>query len=75
MEQQEDFGFTRRHDNVLKKLLTVDNERTPDKGTIYNDEQQLRFSSKVQSFSYNIACIILSFFFSFIPCVIMSNSK
>ncbi|KAL6262404.1 hypothetical protein P5V15_007491 [Pogonomyrmex californicus] len=43
--EDEDFGFAKRTDNVLRKALTVGNERTH-KNTIHNDEQRICSPSK-----------------------------
>ncbi|XP_011643676.1 uncharacterized protein LOC105431284 [Pogonomyrmex barbatus] len=50
--EDEDFGFAKRTDNVLRKALTVGNERTH-KNTIHNDEQRICSPSKV---GFLLAC-------------------
>jgi len=44
--EDEDFGFAKRTDNVLKKVFTVSNEQTH-KDTIHNIEQLICSPSKV----------------------------
>ncbi|KAH0946745.1 hypothetical protein HN011_006472 [Eciton burchellii] len=39
--EDEDFGFTRRKDNALKKVLVVNNEHTDDAVKFRNDEQRI----------------------------------
>ncbi|XP_050466619.1 uncharacterized protein LOC126859385 [Cataglyphis hispanica] len=44
--ENEDFGFARRSDNVLRMIHTVSNEQMHDNNTIRNDEQRICSSSK-----------------------------
>jgi len=46
--EDEDFGFTRRKDNALKKVLVVNSEQT-DAGKFRNDEQRICSPPKVGS--------------------------
>lgn len=45
--ENEDFGFARRTDNVLRKIRTVSNEQMDNKNIIRNDEQRICSSFKV----------------------------
>jgi len=47
--EDEDFGFTRRKDNALKKVLVVNNEYTDDAAKLRNDEQRICSPPKVGS--------------------------
>ncbi|XP_070166641.1 uncharacterized protein [Polyergus mexicanus] len=44
--ENEDFGFARRSDNVLRMMHAVSNEQTIDNNTIRNDEQRICSPSK-----------------------------
>lgn len=44
--EDEDFGFTKRTDNVLKKV-TVSNEKADDRRTVCHDEQRICSPPKV----------------------------
>lgn len=44
--EDEDFGFAKRTDNVLKKILTISNEQTR-KDTVHNVEQLICSPPKV----------------------------
>lgn len=45
--EDEDFGFTRRTDNVLKNVFTVGNEKSDDKGMICKGEKLICSLPKV----------------------------
>lgn len=44
--ENEDFGFAKRSDNVMRKIHTVSNEQTDDNNTIRNNEQRIFSPSK-----------------------------
>ncbi|XP_029176208.1 uncharacterized protein LOC114944482 [Nylanderia fulva] len=49
--ENEDFGFARRTDHVLRKIRTVSNEQTDDKNIIRNDGQRICSSFKTSEAS------------------------
>lgn len=59
--ENEDFGFAKRSDNVMRKIHTVSNEQTND-NIIRNDEQRICSSSKV-GFLFAQRIVILHVYF------------
>lgn len=60
--ENEDFGFAKRSDNVMRKIHTVSNEQTDDNNTIRNNEQRIFSPSKV-GFLFAQRIVILHIYF------------
>lgn len=53
--EDEDFGFAKRTDNVLKKVLTISND------TVHNVEQLICFPLKIDFYSRTIGNIFVAY--------------